>query len=296
MQEIDLDLNNYNLNDILNLFNLKHDFSIEDIKIAKRKVLLLHPDKSNLKIDYYYFFMKAYRMLLSIYEFKNKNSNKNTNNNIEYLVDKNEETNKILDDITKDINDSKKFNDWFNKLFEDNRLQNDFNDTGYGDWLKSNDNINNIKCKNLSEINKYIEDKKKILRNNSLIKHKGITDSNINQYSDIINSVPDSYGSNMFSKLQYEDVRIAHEESVVPVTQEDLKSNYNNIDDLKNIRQNVINPLSKDKANEILNQEKNKDNELSSHRGYVLAKQQEEAQDINNKWWSSLKQLKNTRL
>ena len=295
MEEIDLDLNNYNLNDILNLFSLKHNFTIEDIKSAKKKVLLLHPDKSNLNIEYFYFFSKAYRILLSIYEFKNKNIDKN-NNNIEYLADKNDDNNKILDNITKDIDNSTNFNNWFNKLFEENRLKNDFNDTGYGDWLKSNDNINNIECKNLSEINKHIEDRKKKLRNNTLTKHKDITDTNINQYSDIINSVPDSYGSNMFSKLQYEDLRIAHEESVVPVTQEDFKSNYNNIDDIKNIRQHIVNPLSKDKANEILNKEKNKDHELTSYRGYILAKQQEEVEDINKKWWSSLKQLKNTRL
>jgi len=295
MEEIDLDLNNYNLNDILNLFSLKHNFTIEDIKSAKKKVLLLHPDKSNLNIEYFYFFSKAYRILLSIYEFKNKNIDKN-NNNIEYLADKNDDNNKILDNITKDIDNSTNFNNWFNKLFEENRLKNDFNDTGYGDWLKSNDNINNIECKNLSEINKHIEDRKKKLRNNTLTKHKDITDTNINQYSDIINSVPDSYGSNMFSKLQYEDLRIAHEESVVPVTQEDFKSNYNNIDDIKNVRQHIVNPLSKDKANEILNKEKNKDHELTSYRGYILAKQQEEVEDINKKWWSSLKQLKNTRL
>tara|TARA_B100001778_G_scaffold172487_1_gene141842 strand:+ start:46 stop:933 length:888 start_codon:yes stop_codon:yes gene_type:complete len=295
MEEIDLDLNNYNLNDILNLFSLKHNFTIEDIKSAKKKVLLLHPDKSNLNIEYFYFFSKAYRILLSIYEFKNKNIDKN-NNNIEYLADKNDDNNKILDNITKDIDNSTNFNNWFNKLFEENRLKNDFNDTGYGDWLKSNDNINNIECKNLSEINKHIEDRKKKLRNNTLTKHKDITDTNINQYSDIINSVPDSYGSNMFSKLQYEDLRIAHEESVVPVTQEDFKSNYNNIDDIKNVRQHMVNPLSKDKANEILNKEKNKDHELTSYRGYILAKQQEEVEDINKKWWSSLKQLKNTRL
>ena len=295
MEEIDLDLNNYNLNDILKLFSLKHNFTIEDIKSAKKKVLLLHPDKSNLNIEYFYFFSKAYRILLSIYEFKNKNIDKN-NNNIEYLADKNDDNNKILDNITKDIDNSTNFNNWFNKLFEENRLKNDFNDTGYGDWLKSNDNINNIECKNLSEINKHIEDRKKKLRNNTLTKHKDITDTNINQYSDIINSVPESYGSNMFSKLQYEDLRIAHEESVVPVTQEDFKSNYNNIDDIKNIRQHIVNPLSKDKANEILNREKNKDHELTSYRGYILAKQQEEVEDINKKWWSSLKQLKNTRL
>ena len=48
MESIDLDINNYSVNDILNLFSLAHDFTKTDLTKAKKQVLKTHPDKSNL--------------------------------------------------------------------------------------------------------------------------------------------------------------------------------------------------------------------------------------------------------
>ena len=48
MESLDLDLNNYGLNDILKLFNLDYDFNKEGLKQAKKVVLMTHPDKSYL--------------------------------------------------------------------------------------------------------------------------------------------------------------------------------------------------------------------------------------------------------
>ena len=292
MEDIDLNLNNYNLDDILNLFDLKHDFTIQDIKNVKKKVLSLHPDKSNLDIKFYYFFIKAYRILISIYEFKNKNKNENT----EYLIDIDKDNNNLLDNVTKDIKNSRDFNNWFNTLFEKNKLKNDYQDNGYGNWLKSQEGCSNIKCNNLNDVNEHIDNKKKTIRETSLTKYKDIYAVNENDYSNITNSAPDDYSSGIFSKLQYEDLRRAHEESVVPVTEEDYKKKYNNLDDIKNIRQQTINPLSKNKVDEILKNNKYKEEELSSHRAYLLAKQQEDVDNINKKWWSSLKQIRNMTL
>ena len=56
---MDLNINNYNLDDILKLFNLKHDFGEEEMKYAKRIALKTHPDKSGLKKDVFIFFSKA---------------------------------------------------------------------------------------------------------------------------------------------------------------------------------------------------------------------------------------------
>ena len=44
----DLNINNYNFNEIQQLFNLEFDSEIshEDLKSAKSKVLSMHPDKS----------------------------------------------------------------------------------------------------------------------------------------------------------------------------------------------------------------------------------------------------------
>ena len=62
----DLEIDNYNLTDLLNLFRLKYDFSEADLKKAKRKVLKMHPDKSNIDNKYFIFFNKAYKTIEKI--------------------------------------------------------------------------------------------------------------------------------------------------------------------------------------------------------------------------------------
>ena len=59
MEHIDLDIDNYSLDDILNLFKLSHSFTKDDLKQAKKQVLKTHPDKSNLDKKYFLFFTKA---------------------------------------------------------------------------------------------------------------------------------------------------------------------------------------------------------------------------------------------
>ena len=48
LNDLDLNINNYSLDDILNLFKLSHDFNEYDIKKTKKVVLMTHPDKSGL--------------------------------------------------------------------------------------------------------------------------------------------------------------------------------------------------------------------------------------------------------
>jgi len=45
---MDLDITNYDYEDILKLFNISKQFSEEDLKSAKKRVLASHPDKSGL--------------------------------------------------------------------------------------------------------------------------------------------------------------------------------------------------------------------------------------------------------
>ena len=56
MEDLDLDLNNYNLDDILKLLRLPYDFTEEDMKQAKKIVLMTHPDKSGLDQKYFSIF------------------------------------------------------------------------------------------------------------------------------------------------------------------------------------------------------------------------------------------------
>ena len=50
LDSMDLDINNYELNDILRLFKLPVMFDDKHLKQAKITVLQMHPDKSKLPI------------------------------------------------------------------------------------------------------------------------------------------------------------------------------------------------------------------------------------------------------
>ena len=54
-RQADLNIENYNLEDLLNLFKLNYDFNEHDLKMAYKMALKTHPDISNLPNDYFRF-------------------------------------------------------------------------------------------------------------------------------------------------------------------------------------------------------------------------------------------------
>ena len=105
------------------------------------------------------------------------------------------------------------------------------------------------------------------------------------------------YKSHIFSKLQYEDLKVAHSETLkIPVTYRDFekKEKYRNINELNTIRKNQdVSPISLNDSNKILEDRQLKQDELASITAYNLMKQQEEVEKCNEEWWKYLKQLKN---
>ena len=79
MNDIDLDLNHYDLDDLLQLFKIKSSYTESDLKQCRKTVMKMHPDKSNLPSEYFIFFSKAYKYPLLIREDLNllKNADKN---------------------------------------------------------------------------------------------------------------------------------------------------------------------------------------------------------------------------
>ena len=58
--DVDLDLDNYELEDLLKLFKLDYDFNVNQLKQAKKIALKTHPDKSGLPNEYFIFFSKVF--------------------------------------------------------------------------------------------------------------------------------------------------------------------------------------------------------------------------------------------
>ena len=211
MESLDLNIDNYEYEDILNLFNVSSEFGENDMKNAKKKVLMMHPDKSGLDKKYFLFFSSAYKILYSVYQFREKANLAEKldikTQNIEYIAEKDKHNEEIINSLKKKNKfNNKEFNTWFNELFEKVKLENDYESGGYGDWLKSNDD-NIINANNQSEMHKAINQRKDQLRSQTLTKYKNINESNGGSYCDLTNSRPEEYSSGMFSKFQFEDLR-----------------------------------------------------------------------------------------
>ena len=301
---MDLNIDNYDLDDIFNLFGIPKDFVEEDVKAAKKIVLKTHPDKSGLHPDYFRFYSKAYKKLYFIWQFKSV-SNKKTYD--EVVIEYNDEDSKTnlsehkkgsLKDFLSinKIDKGEKFNKWFNDLFEKNKIQNDEEISGYGDWLKSNEDIDEDKKISYTQMGEEIEKKKQHVR--SLVVHKGIDElySNFSGASNLTGDSPECFSSDLFSSLQYEDLKKAHVESVIPVTMEDYNNvkKFNNLNEYniyRNSQNNV--PLSEIQAAEYLNN-KNKQEEIqTTNRAYKLAKQLEETNKNQSNFWGSITKIKN---
>lgn len=287
MEQMDLNIDNYEYQDILDLFGLNKNFTERDIKNVKRKVLQTHPDKSGLDKKFFLFFTAIFKVLHSVYEFKAK-ANVNLNEEIEYSVEETGENEVVVNNLREKYS-TKEFNNWFNKEFDKIKLNNDYEDTGYGDWLKNAEDSE--VCTNKTEMNEMIDRKKRDLR--SVIKFDGIHESNNGSYNDLANNKPAEYSSGMFSKLQFEDLRKAHDESVIPVTEDDFNSRYSSMEDIKLQRhQQSLNPLSEAEGREYLNSQKSNEDDVGASRAFKLAAQEREASRGSNSFWTSLKQLK----
>jgi hypothetical protein len=141
--DIDLNLENYNLTELLKLFKLDPNFGIDDLKQAKKIVVQTHPDKSGLDKKFFLFYCKALRVIKNIYEHRNKRNDKlnNSNAKIEYLAESDDDAGKRHLVKTLQKKTPQEFNKWFNTTFEKNSITDESKDTGYGDWFKTVEDI-----------------------------------------------------------------------------------------------------------------------------------------------------------
>ena len=284
--DVDLNIENYNLDDLLNLFKLKYEFTEKDLKNVKKQVLKTHPDKSGLDKKYFLFFTKAYKMIMQIYYFRGKKEKKVVNN--EYITDDKEHLELVKSLDGKSIKD---FNTWFNKMFDSVKLMDGESDNGYGDWLK--EEVEVVKKVNLKDFDAEFNKKKKECRKLALINN--ISEVNNMSGTNLSRDKLSCYNSNIFSKLGYEDLKKAHTETVVPVTHEDFekKRKFNSVEEyIQHRGKDGGKPLSMEESKMYLNKMETESNKVNMGRAYNLLKRDEELGRINEKWWKNFKLLK----
>jgi hypothetical protein len=329
LENMDLDINNYELNDILRLFKLPVMFDDKHLKQAKITVLQMHPDKSKLPKEYFLFFTKAYKILYEIYKVRFPDAKKYKEDKFSYtaVIDRelnqsksktahnaeDREYHKTEEEAYKKIQkmDSTKFNTWFNEKFEKFRLHDEEQDNGYEEWFRgiskegsADENESDVQEMGGSwaERNAQIERKKAELRNKmALIQHTEIQTANSSGggggYYGLGREAPQEYSSGLFSSLQYEDLKKAHTETVIPVTAEDYdnRKKYTSTNEMQMFRdiERTSYNYTKEFQTTQLDRETALQVEQDMQRAYRLAKQDEIVREINKRFNSEFHQLTN---
>ena len=374
MESLDLNIDNYNLPDILSLFNIPTLFNEADLKRAKLAVLKTHPDKCQLPKEYFLFFTKAYRILHQIYTVRNPATNEHYTQHVErtprnsavpslrcvgkdtlrdpylsvdaagnaaaagksvvdynrlmraeghradaddeYARDTHERMKRRLDEMmtgggggTAKVSE---FNRWFNEKFEQYRLKDDEAETGYDAWFRGNDADEDAtataedddsgswadKVTRLNKRKQALRNKYALVERQELEYAGGGGDAGGGGY-DLTRERPQEYSSGIFGNLRYEDLKKAHTETVIPVTEEDYYNTkrFNSINELQTFRdqsrRDLYKQTSKQEQERIYEQSKMRQEEEDTRRAFILAKQDEISRDIHKKLYSDMFRLEN---
>ena len=283
MNELDLNINNYSLEDILKLFKLPINFDENGLKHAKKQVLMTHPDKSHMDKELFLFFSSAYRLLYKVYKFRVRNIE-------DMWIDRDysstdidcDEDNK---DVWKSLSTHKQFATIFNKMFEKTMVT---AADGHGDWLKEEENIST--AKNRDEMNTMIDERKRTLR--AMTVYAGFQETSGFSGTDLIGN-DCNYRSNMFSSLQYDDLKQAYTESVVPVSLEDYeqREKFQTVEEMKRARRNDETIRTND--HDPFAKKRCEADEDDASRAFYLAKQDEEMRIIRSKMASNFLMIVN---
>lgn len=287
-----LDINTYSLEEMFSLFDLTYDLTEESMRAAKKKVLMIHPDKSKLSSEYFLFYKQAYEIILDIYKQKNRIQNaplSATVYNPEVVKTKGiGNSQDVVNGANINFNPSgskeiqgKKFNDKFNELYETNMAKK--TDPSKHDWFRqesAQDDFTgrNINSKNMGEA---IEEIKVRQQNNQMSVYNGVREIRpmgfgTSYYEDADDSQNTSYVEcDIFSKLKFDDLRKVHrDQTVFAVSEKDFSkvTQYKNVDQYVNAReQNKGTAMSKEESNGVLERQQ---------REYERAMMQKQQRDL----------------
>jgi hypothetical protein len=295
MEQIDLNIDNYDLQDLCDLFRISiTQINQEAMRDAKKIVLKTHPDKSQLDPKYFLFFSSAYKKLFSVYEFQNKSSNKK----LDLQTYDKEEHVHILDKLfekKKELKKPENFNKWFNEQFDKHKIQNE-NDVGYGDWLKTNDGLYDTVSVSQANMNEAFEKQKKQIQSISV--YKGISDPFASTLGGSLLGKNNDYSSGLFESggLQYQDLKQAHVETIIPISNDDYLNipKFHSEQEYKMYRDRQdIKPINESIALNKLRQNTEQLEQESANLAFYYAQQLEEANKQRKNFWSSLNHLTN---
>lgn len=271
-----LNIQSYSLPELLGLFDIKsaYQISLEDLKRAKKKVLMLHPDKSHLTPEYFLFYKKALDVIVQFYNSQNRQNQVINENTTKYRPENptghNKSTTQHINNVIGKMS-AGDFNSKFNNLFETNKMS-DRPDPNRNNWFTdetptiSMPERQSISAKNMGQAFETIKQQS---ANSNIVKYRGVQDLYSGSavgisalYDDIgdEDEVNDTYvTSDPFSKLKYDDLRKVHkDQTVFAVSETDFAKmpKYQSVDHFNRERgKQSFEPLQKEHAQRMLDEQ-----------------------------------------
>lgn len=297
-QNHNLDINSYNLEELLGLFDLQYELNMEDMKRAKKKVLMLHPDKSRMDAKYFLFYKKAYEMIYQFFTHQQKQNQNVTKEATVYRPNEDihhETTSKKINEQIEKM-ENKNFQNKFNQLFEENMYQKP--DETRNAWFRDERSSYDLPQNGSNNIDRTFQQIKE--KNNGLVRYRGVQNNmQTNNGTSFYDEDDDnSYvSSDPFGKLKYDDLRKVHkDETVFSVSENDIHKikTYRSVDEFNRARgQQDTNPIEQEKAQQMLNIKEQQKRELQMQREYQAKLQSQQYAEKNKSILASFLQIKN---
>lgn len=298
-----LDIHSYSLEELLGLFDLQYNLNVEDMKRAKKKVLMLHPDKSRMDAKYFLFYKKAYELIYQFYVHQQKQNMSVSKESAVYRPnhdDHHETTSKKINEQIGKMEDNV-FHNKFNELFEKNMTKKP--DENRNAWFREEQSHYDLPQGKVSSSNMDTMFQEIKEKNNGLVKYQGVqnimqTNGSSSFYDDDDNN--NSYvSSDPFGKLKFDDLRKVHkDETVFSVSENDIHQiqTYKSVDEFNRARgQQNTDPFDEQKAQQMLKQQEEQRRQYQMQREYQSKLQSQQYAEKNKTVLASFLQIQNSQ-
>lgn len=255
-----LDIHMYSLQELLELFDLPLEPTMLQMKNAKKKVLMMHPDKSKLPAEYFLFYKKALDVVAQFFNNQQKQHTELTEENTTYVAaDTDKQIQSQVNSSIKKMGD-KEFRQKFNKLFDENMSKKI--DKSKNEWFSKDAPIyetsEQVNANNMGKVFEKIKETQV-----GMVRYQGVQTMFMNPSSGnklYDDEDGDAYvETDPFSKLKYDDLRKVHkDQTVFSVSERDIHNvpRYQSVDHIMQARGNQkLAPLEKQQAEHMLKQQ-----------------------------------------
>ena len=294
--EKNLNIHTYSLDELFKLFELNiHDkITVDQLKTAKKKVLMMHPDKSNLPSTFFLFYKKAFEIVVKEYDAQQKTESIVPDTKIDYVPevvsDLSQQNKEHVKSQIQKVSSSKMFHKQFNEIFEETLEKK----TVDNHWFKNTSSLYNLEnVRSAKDMGKRMQELKQ--KQHGLIQYTGVVSLSSGNGSNYHESDDSQYIScDPFSKLKFDDLRKVHKDQTIFTVDESEFSKvkqYTSVDQYVRSRE-IDKPMDK-QASEVLLQQQEKE-----YKDRMLKKQHEselktmEYEEKNKKIISSFLQIR----